>query len=488
MAEFTRIDREDLFIAGQFVRSGSDRRIEAIHPANEEVIGSIADASVQDIDDAVMAAQKAFSSWRKTSGTERANILRDVSQGIADRAEELKHLLLMQNGSPKWWRDQDVMIAQMIYAQAAMAAAQIEVETLVEGAGARTLLHREPIGVVAAIAPWNAPQALLSMKVANALAAGCTVVAKPSPETSLDTLLLAEILRDAGMPEGVFNVVTGGPSTGAQLVSHPAVDKVSFTGSTQSGKAVARECADSLKPLTAELGGKSAAVILDDADLSFFYGSIQRECLPFSGQACFSNTRILVPRGQHDQIVEGIVETLEGLSFGDPSDPQTIMGPVVTAKQRQSIENHLKSGLSDGAKAVIGGGRATAFERGYYIEPTVFTEVTPDMTIFREEIFGPVLTVTAYDSEDEAIALHDATDFGLSGSVFSSNVQRATDLARQLTTGQLLVNGQRGAPNAVRDMYKQSALGGGVDRISGFQLTKGISQPVEGTEMKTIFG
>lgn len=488
MSAAERIDRSDLYIGGQFVKADATARIEAINPVSEQVVGSVPDASSADVDRAVRAARAALPVWRRTSGAERAQLLTAVADGIVARADAIKALLVQLNGSPLWWREQDVTIAQMVYRQAAAAAAALQQEEIVEGLGLKTLLHREPVGVVAAIAPWNAPWALMSLKVANALAAGCTVVAKPSPETSLDLYLLAEAMAQAGIPDGVFNIVTGGPAAGAALVAHPGVDKVSFTGSTQSGKAVATSCAQSLKPLIAELGGKSAAVILDDADLQDFFAIVQRECLPFSGQACFSNTRIIVPRARHDEVVEGIKATIQSLPFGDPNDPATVMGPLVSAKQFHTVSGYIDSGISEGAKLVMGGNGASSNATGYYVAPTVFTDVKPDMRIFREEIFGPVLSVSSYDSEEEAIALHDATDFGLSGSVFSRDVERATNFARQLATGQVLVNGQRGAPNAIRDMYKQSALGGGVDRINGFLLTKGISQPSATGPLKTIFG
>ncbi|WP_206244654.1 aldehyde dehydrogenase family protein [Novosphingobium terrae] len=482
-------DRSDLFIGGEFVAADSTARLHAINPATEERIGSIPDANERDIDRAVAAARAALPGWRRAGGAARSAILARVAEGIAARAEELKDLLLLQNGAPRWWRDQDVTITQMLYRQASMGAGQLEDETLVEAPnGGKTLLQREPIGVVAAISPWNAPQALLAMKVANALAAGCTVVAKPSPETSLDCYLLAEILRDAGVPSGVFNVVTGGPATGAALVAHPGIAKVSFTGSTASGKAVARECANTLKPLIAELGGKSAAVLLDDADVELFLSSIQREGLPFSGQACFCNARIIVPRKMQDEVVAGVIATLQSFRFGDPSDDETIMGPLVSARQKERVEGYIRSGLEEGAVLALGGNTPTGFDKGYYVAPTVFTGVTADMKIFREEIFGPVFTVSAYDTEEEAVMLHDATDFGLSGSVYSRDLARATEFSRKLSTGQLLINGQRGAPNALRDFYKQSAFGGGVDRIGGFLLTKGITQPIGDVKMKTIFG
>ncbi len=473
----SRIDRSDLFIGGKFVRAESSERVQAINPATEEVVGSVPDVGQADLDRAVSAAREALRGWRRTTGAERATLLTALADAYKARATEMKVLLTRENGAPKWWAEQDVGVAELVYRQAAAAAAKLEQEQIVDSPAGRTLLRHEPVGVVGAIAPWNSPQALLAMKVANAIAAGCTVVAKPSPETSLDTYLLAEAMVEAGLPGGVMNIVSGGPATGAALVKHPDVDKISFTGSTESGKAVGAECARMLKPLTAELGGKSAAVLLDDADLQQFFGTIQRECLPFSGQACFSTTRIIVPRALHDAVVEGAAATLSAMRFGDPSDPETIMGPLVSARQRDRVEGYLRSGTEQGARLALGGSRAKSFDTGYYIAPTIFIKVDPSMKIFAEEIFGPVMVVSAYDTEKEAIALHDATNFGLSGSVFSRDPQRATAFARHLATGQLLINGKRSGFSVVRDMYKQSALGGGVDRIAGFQLRKAISQP-----------
>ncbi|MFB7089201.1 aldehyde dehydrogenase family protein [Streptomyces sp. NPDC056296] len=477
MSTQNRLDRTDLYIGGKFVEAESTARVEAINPATEQVVGSVPDASETDVDRAAAAARQALDGWRRTSGAERAAVLTAVADALAERAPEIASLVTRENGAPKWWVERDVNVAVLSYRQAARDAAELQPEQLVEDQLGRTLLRREPIGVVGAIAPWNSPNALMAFKVAPALAAGCTVLAKPSPETSLDTYLLAEVYERAGLPAGVVNIVTGGPGTGAAVAAHPGVDKVSFTGSTASGKAVAAACAQSLKPVTAELGGKSAAVLLDDADIDEFVDSIHRECLPYSGQACYSTTRVIVPRSLHDEVVERAVAALADTPFGDPADPATVMGPLVSARQRDRVEAHLRSGVEQGARVVLGGGRAPGFDTGFYIAPTVFTGVTPDMRIFAEEIFGPALVVSSYDTEDEAVVLHDATEYGLSGSVFSRDKDRATAFARRLSTGQVLVNGRRGTPNVVRDMYKSSALGGGVDRVEGFLLTKAISQP-----------
>ncbi|MEC3981015.1 aldehyde dehydrogenase family protein [Amycolatopsis sp. H20-H5] len=475
----SRIDRSDLFIGGAFVDAESTARFTAVNPATEQIVGSVPDGNEADVRRAVAAARRAFAQWRTTTGAERATVLNGIADGIAEHADELSALVARQNGAPRWWVEQDVRIAEMVYRNAAAQAAELRSEEILPGGEYGNLICRESIGVVAAIAPWNSPTALMGMKAAAALAAGCTVVVKPAPETSLDSYLLSEICRKADVPAGVVNVVTGGAGTGAALVAHPGIDKVSFTGSTEAGKAIATTCAQALKPVNAELGGKSAAVLLDDADLETFTDAIPWRCLPYSGQVCHSITRIIVPRTLRDQVLEAAAAKLASIPFGDPTDPATIMGPLATAGQRDRVEGYLRSGREQGARLVTGGGRAEAFGTGFYITPTIFSDVDPSMRIFSEEIFGPVLTVSAYDTEDEAVALHDATDFGLSGAVFSRDIDRASAFARRLATGEVLINGRHGAPdvNLVRSFYKHSSLGDGMDLVSGYLLTKSIPRP-----------
>jgi acyl-CoA reductase-like NAD-dependent aldehyde dehydrogenase len=467
-----------LWLGGRLVPAVSDDRIPVISPVSEAVIGSVVDASAADIDVAVRAARAALPGWRATPAAQRAEVLERIADSFAKRAGDIAAVIAQENASPAWWSQREnIEKPEGMYRGAAAAARALVEEELVEVAGHRAVVRREPLGVVAAIVPWNAPMILLALKVASALAAGCTVVAKPSPETSLDTYLLAEVFEAAGVPAGVVNIVTGGARTGADLVAHPGVDKVSFTGSTAAGRAIASVCGQQLKPVTAELGGKSASLLLEDADLDVFGAAIQYEGIPFNGQVCFSSTRVLAPRSRYEEVVERAVETMRGLPFGDPADPSVVLGPLVSERQRDRVEGYLRAGASEGARVLVGGGRAAGFDRGWYVEPTVFADVTPAMTIFQEEIFGPVLTVTPYDDEDDAVALHDATAFGLHGNVFSTDVERATAVARRLQTGTVLVNALDVGPISA-SAYKDSGVGAaGVGLLTDYLLTKRISQP-----------
>ena len=471
-----QIDHEKLFIGGDFVVASSDERVTAINPATEQLIGTVPAGNAEDVDRAVQAARTAFEQWSQTTGPERGEALSRLADAFAKRADEFAELVSRQNGAPQWWVRQNARITEAIYRNSAKKAAAIIAEEVLPGGENGTVVRKEPLGVVAAITPWNSPQALLSMKIGAALAAGCTVVVKPAPETSLDSYLLADAVREARIPDGVVNIVTGGAETGAQLVAHPGVDKVSFTGSTEAGRAIAISCAQNFKALVAELGGKSAAVLLEDAEIDAFTESIPWRCLPFSGQVCHAITRVIVPRSRHDEIVEAMIGKLRSLPYGDPANPDTLLGPVATAAQRARVEEYIRIGIQEGAHLVLGGGRPEGFDTGFYIEPTIFTGVDASMRIFTEEIFGPVLVVAAYDTEDEAVALHNATDFGLSGSVFSRDIERATAFGRRLSTGEVLVNGKHGAPNVdlVRSFYKHSSIAGGMDLVPGYQLTKSI--------------
>ena len=331
--------------------------------------------------------------------------------------------------------------------------------------------------MVAAIVPWNAPQVLLASKIGPALAAGCTVVVKPSPETSLDALLLAEIAGEAGIPAGALNVVTGGRETGAGLVRHTGVDMVSFTGSTAAGREIASVCGQQLKPVSAELGGKSAAVVLADADLAAFAESVTTDLVPYSGQVCYANTRVLVHRSRLDEVLDCLRTTLAGAPLGDPADPGTVFGPLVSAVQRERVEGYIRSGLEEGARLVLGGSRPDGPSRGYYVEPTIFVDVDPRMRIFQEEIFGPVLAVVPFADDDEAVALANDSTYGLAGAVFGSDLERATGVARRMETGRIIVNNARGA-SRFSSLYKSSGLGTVGDlTLSTFLQPKNITQP-----------
>lgn len=466
--------RTELYIGGAFQTSTSRDVVELTNPATEERIGSVAAAGSADVDAAVSAASKALPDWRALEPLERASYLDAIADAYDKRSAEIRSLITEQNGSPAWWTE--FTDAAGMYRFGAMLAREFEVERVSERFGTRGVVRREAIGVLGAIVPWNAPQILLASQVASALAAGCTVVAKPSPETSLDALLLGEVFQAAGVPEGVMNIVTGGAATGEALVRHERIDKISFTGSTAAGRKIGAICGELLRPLTAELGGKSAAVLLDDADLESFAGAINTLCIPYSGQACFASTRIIVPRSRYAEVLDAIVNTLSSTVVGDPTDPATTIGPIVTPRQRDQVEAYIQSGITEGAKLVLGGDRPRGLNRGYYVNPTVFTDVTPKMRIFQEEIFGPVITVVPYDDEAEAIALHNDTQYGLNGMVFSRDVERATAFARRLETGRVAVNAFWGPPEPYSG-YKNSGVGGGHDRLGEFLLSKLISQP-----------
>ena len=472
----TPINHDDLFIDGALIEAASKERFTALNPATEEVLGTVPVGNAEDVDRAVRSAAKAFETWSQTEGAERSEVLTRLADAFAARAGRFADLVSRQNGAPRWWVEQNARITEAIYRNGAANAAAVVAEEVLPGGEHGTVYRREPLGVVAAIVPWNSPQALLSMKIAAALAAGCTVVVKPSPETSLDSYLLAEAIQEAQVRPGVINIVTGGAETGAALVAHPGIAKVSFTGSTAAGRAIAISCAENFKALTAELGGKSAAVLLEDADIGTFTDSIPWRCLPFSGQVCHAITRVIVPRSRHQEVLDAMIAKLTSLPYGDPADPATLLGPLATATQRDRVEEYIEIGIKEGARLVLGGGRPEGFETGYYVEPTIFTDTDPSMRIFTEEIFGPVLSVAVYDTEDEAVALHNATDFGLSGSVFSRDIEHATAFARRLSTGEVLINGKHGAPNVnlVRSFYKHSSIGGGMDLVPGYQQLKSV--------------
>ncbi|MEV6062889.1 aldehyde dehydrogenase [Nocardia asteroides] len=465
------------FIGGRSHPAHSNSRLAVVNPATEESFGSIVDGDAADVDAAVRAAAEAGPAWAATDPAERAELLRALADGFAERAEEISQLVTRQNGSP-------ISIARAMQSQvplnyryfADLAEATPRESTIITATG-DAIVRREPVGVVAAITPWNGPQPLIAWKIGPALAAGCTAVVKPSPETSLDALLLAEIATAAGIPDGVLNVVTGGRETGAAVVEHPLVRKVAFTGSTAAGKAIAATCAQSLKRVTLELGGKSAAILLDDVDLAAFAPFVASACTPNTGQTCRALTRILAPRARYADVVAAVVAAVRALPLGDPTDPASFYGPLVSARQRDRVESYLALGKQEGARIVLGGGRPAGFERGYYVEPTVFADVTNDMRIAREEIFGPVISILAYDTVDEAVAVANDSDYGLGGGVFSPDLDRATDVARRIETGTVGVN------NASFPM--QAPFGGIKNSGIGRELGPGSLDAY--VELKTIF-
>ncbi|MEU0563447.1 aldehyde dehydrogenase family protein [Dactylosporangium sp. NPDC006015] len=431
-----------LYVAGRRESAHSGARLGITNPATEEEFGSIADADDTDVDVAVRAAHTALTAdaWRSLTPANRADLLDNLATVLDRRADEFVEVLLPQNGFPVAMQRLHVMGAANLYRYYAGVVRTYEFEELRTYRGSNTLVRKEPVGVAGLIAPWNGPQPLAAFKIAPALAAGCTVVLKPAPQTSLDAFLLADAVAEAGFPPGVFNVITGGAATGAALVAHPGVRKVAFTGSTAAGRAIAQACAADFKPVTLELGGKSAAILLEDADMELFAAKAARLCAPETGQVCFSHTRVLAPRARYDETVQAVTAALAATVTGDPRKEDTTMGPLISQAQRERVEQYIALGREQGGRVVLGGGRPTGLDRGYYLEPTVFDQVDNSMRIARDEIFGPVVAVIPYSSEAEAIAIANDSDYGLAGCVFSQDVEHALQVARQIETGSIGVN------------------------------------------------
>ncbi len=456
MAVDTLIARDALYIGGEWVAPSSPETIDVINAATEEVMGRIPAGTAEDVDRAVTAARAAFDSWSQVPVELRAELCAAVAVRLQDRAEELAALISAELGMP---------LAQSLAIQAGLPAmtfgsqpslvGEIEWEERI----GNSLVVREPVGVVAAITPWNYPLHQVCAKVAPALTAGCTVVVKPSEVTPLSAFVLAEIFAEVGVPAGVFNLVTGvGPVVGEALAGHPGVDMVSFTGSTRAGRRVSEVAAATVKRVALELGGKSPNVILDDADLQTAVIDGIAKCFINSGQTCSALTRMLVPRAllpAAEQIAGAVASQW---TLGDPTDPATALGPLVSDVQRDRVRGYIETGIAEGAKLVCGGVE-TSQERGYYVEPTVFSEVTPEMTIAQEEIFGPVLVLMPYDDEDDAVRIGNATDYGLAGGVWSGDEERAKRVARRLRTGQVEINGGVFNPLAPFGGFKQSGHG-----------------------------
>ncbi len=428
-----------MFIGGRFL--AADQVEPVLEAATGEKLGDGASATEADIDAAVAASRGALPEWCSTSPDHRAELLVAFADALESRARSTDQLVTRENGMPmslsRGANGRFPAALLRYYAQLITETAIEEVRPSMIG---HTIVRREAVGVVAAIVPWNYPQALAAFKLAPALAAGCTVVLKAAPETALDALVFAEAAQEAGLPAGVLNVVPGGAAAGAHLVSHPGVDKVTFTGSTAAGRIIGEVCGRLLRPVTLELGGKSAAIILDDADLGATMKGLRSASFVNNGQTCYLSSRILAPRSRYDEVLTALGELAAGLTVGDPLDPGTDIGPVVSARQRDRVLGYIEAGKSSGARLVAGGSVPKDQPRGWFVSPTVFADVDNSDRIAQEEIFGPVLAVIPYDGDDEAIALANDSEFGLAGTVWSADDERATEVARAVRTGTIGVN------------------------------------------------
>jgi len=450
--------RDKLYIDGSWVPSTSTDTLSVFDSTTEAVMGTIPNGSADDVDRAVRAAAAAFPAWSATPVDERAKYLDRLAEGLGARMAEIGALISHEVGMPaKLAGGVQVGLPAGAAADAAKNAREYPWE---EEMGNSLIIH-EPVGVVAAITPWNYPLFQIVLKVAPAIAAGCTVVLKPSEVAPLNAFALADIIDEIGFPPGVFNLVTGvGPVVGEALASHPLVDAVSFTGSTRAGKRVMQLAAENVKKVSLELGGKSANIMLEDADLASAIPAGLFGCWINSGQTCSALTRMLVPRSRLAEAEEIAVGAAAGFTPGDPFAETSLLGPLVSAAQRDRVRSYIQQGIDEGAKLLIGGVEPPeGLDTGYFVQQTIFSEVTRDMTIAREEIFGPVLCIIPYDTEDEAVDIANDTDYGLAGAVWSADKDHAIAVAKRLRTGQVDVNGGGFNPSAPFGGYKQSGIG-----------------------------
>ncbi len=474
---------EKLFIGGSWLSPSTAETFEVISPHTEAPIARVATAGPTDVDAAVTSARAAFDEgpWPHLDPAARIEAVRRLAKLYGAQRSQLAELITAEIGAPISFaqRAQVGLPSLMMAAFCDLAEAFPWREARPGFYGSDLDIRREPVGVVAAIVPWNMPQFLIVTKLIPALLAGCCVVVKPAPESPLDALLLAAILEEADLPSGVVSVLPGDATVGRRLIGHPGVDKVSFTGSTAAGKAVAASCAADLKRVSLELGGKSAAIVLDDADPAAVASAIRSASLSNCGQICNALTRILLPVNRSDEFVDALAAEMASLRIGDPADPATQLGPLVARRQQERVRNYIDEGRREGARLVIGGtDLPDGIESGWYVRPTLFADADNGMRIAREEIFGPVLTAIAYRDEDDAIAIANDSDYGLAGSVFTADHERGVGIAGRVRTGTFGVNqGYTMDPFAPFGGVKGSGYGRelGAEGIDGYTVLKSIS-------------
>jgi acyl-CoA reductase-like NAD-dependent aldehyde dehydrogenase len=449
---------DKLYIDGRWIKPNGSAQIDVINSTTEEVMGRIPEGTPEDVNLAVAAAKAAFPGWSALPVEDRARYLQQISEKLAARRDEIASVIANEVGMPLPLATAvQAGMPPMVMGSYAKLLGDFQFEEKIGNAQ----VMKEPVGVVGCITPWNFPLHQVVAKVAPALAAGCTVVLKPSEIAPLTAFILAELIDDAGLPAGVFNLVTGyGPVVGEAIASHADVDMVSFTGSTRAGKRVSELAAKTIKRVSLELGGKSAYIILDDADLEQAVANGVGNCYFNSGQTCSALTRMLVPKSRHDAAAAIARRVAESFTVGDPTEGKFKLGPLVSATQRERVVNYIKKGIADGATLIAGGAEMPeGLTKGYFVRPTVFANVRNDMTIAQEEIFGPVLSIIPYEDEDDAVRIANDTIYGLGGGVWSGDPERAKRVARRLRTGQVEINGGKFNPLAPFGGYKQSGNG-----------------------------
>jgi len=468
-----------LFIDGEWRASRGSTVLDVVTPHNEETVLQYVEPTTADMDDAVAAARQAFDTgpWPRMSPPERGVYLRKVGDLLKERMPELAEAWTGQVGAVIGFTSKaSYQCPGLFHFYADLCDSYPFIDERTAWSGAKVRVVKEPAGVVAAVTPWNAPLVLLIYKVAAALAAGCTMVAKPSPETPVDAHILTECIAAAGIPKGVFNMLPGGREVGDHLIRHPGIDKIAFTGSTAAGKHIAGVAAERLARVSLELGGKSAAMILDDADMDHVLKSLVPYSMPITGQVCFALTRVLVPKARKAEIVDAYTTAVSKVKVGDPFQADVGMGPLAMGRQLERVQGYIEKGKAEGAKLALGGGRPADLNRGFFIEPTVFTDVDPNMTIFREEIFGPVVSFVDYDDEADMIAKANDTTYGLHGAVYTQDAERGFAVAREYRAGSVTVNSMMVDIHMPFGGFKQSGLGreGGIEGLENYFETKTV--------------
>ena len=471
--------RQQIYVGGNWVDSAGDGSIDVVNPSNEEVIGSVPDGVSADVDAAVAAAREAFSGWAATPLEERLGYIEKLAGQLGARSEEIGELISREVGMPG---KMAVMIQAGLPAGTTASVPATAREFPFEETLGRSLVTREPVGVVGCITPWNYPLHQIMAKIAPAMAVGCTVVLKPSEVAPLNAFVLADIIDELGFPAGVFNLVSGvGPVVGEAIAAHPDVDMVSFTGSTRAGTRVAEVAAANVTRVHQELGGKSANIVLDDADFAAAIPSAVGACYLNSGQTCSALTRLLVPADRMDEAAELAAQAAAGFTVGPADDESSRLGPLVSQTQWDRVQGYIQAGIDEGATLVTGGtGKPEGLDAGYYVKPTVFSNVDNSMSIARDEIFGPVLSIIGYDNEEDAIRIANDSDYGLSGGVWSSDNDRALAVAKKLRTGEVDMNGSFLNTDAPFGGYKKSGNGRELGRfgLSEFVEAKQINLPL----------